>query len=178
MGGASGLGFLEWDVAAIGTLINHFGRIYLYTPANPPSATTFIVFQTSGSPRFSFQWETNGKMSIVGADGVSVWATTTSVVALNQWNRLEWHANHAADSIELKLFQIMDSTTPTETLGPVVSGGVIGADANDFTINPSILSFTFWFDDIVVGAAAYPGPITSAALVVPGPPVLGGRFHM
>lgn len=170
--GSSSVNYLGWSTA-LGTITDHYGRLYLWLDALDSSRTAFVYFITTGSANACGFWvNSSGTLSVVNNVNSQV-GTTSATVSTAQWVRIEWHIIHSATvgQAEIKLFNTASSTTPTETVTTAANKN-FAADAREFwvgwTLGPGTSGNVFYVDDIIVGATSYPGPI-----VPPGPPLTG-----
>jgi hypothetical protein len=88
--------------------------------------------------------------------------------------RIEWHLIHSVTvgQIEIKLFNNPDSATPTETkTGTANHNNAASTTTMKFGSIGGASTGTYWLDNIVAGAASYPGPASVTAL-----PLSYGRF--
>ncbi len=170
----------QWSTATLGAITDAYGRFYVYMGAFPFNVNNQCGFFNTGTTRCRLVINTTGKLTVVDAAGVTQ-ATSTNAIALNQWNRVEFHVTFSATVgfMEIKLFQNADSTTPTETLTSAATLNFGGASANEFRIGygSNQTSRTQWIDNVVWGATSYPGPAaTSSALVNTVPPTVTGTL--
>lgn len=159
--GSSSSTALRWTTA-FGTITDHYGRIYLYATAyqdSTPDASP-VNFKTGASTVMA--------AIKVGSDGVlsaqdATFSVTTGTVpiALNQWVRIEWHIVHntSTGSVEIKLFNDAESTTPDDTITWTNRNTGSSADTAEFgTAQITSSTWVFWLDDIVANATDWPGP--------------------
>jgi hypothetical protein len=149
---------LRWDYLSS---TDHYGRVYLYATTNPSPGVRVL-----GGNSYSIGVDTSGRPVIID-QGSTSYAMTNSI-SLNQWIRLEWHADHTggagASSIELKLFNSPDSGTATET--KLQSAITIGPNSDTLLLGNfagSNWGSNYWVDNIVERASSYPGPYDPAA---------------
>jgi hypothetical protein len=147
---------MQWSTA-IGTLTDHYGRIYLYCPANP-SGTIRLINDSAGSNKLRLT--STGMLSVFDAGGQDI--ITTTAIALNQWVRIEWHTVQSATvgQHEIKLFNDAESSTPTQTVtGTANRNNAASITSMTFGNNSGAShAVVFHLDNIVAGAVAYPGP--------------------
>lgn len=152
--------YLEW-VAALGTVTDHYGRIYIYFTANPAANHRLIRVLSGATTAADILILTTGKIDLRPSSGSSV-KTSTNAISLNQWVRLEYHIIHSTTvgQMEVLLFNSPDSGTPTETItstavqNTLASGDRIRFGNQTATANTG----PYWFDNIVAKATSYPGP--------------------
>ncbi len=169
-GSTSTTAILQWSSATLGSISDAFGRFYIYMTANPGNINNEIQFRSTGTVRARIRINTTGKLELINSLNAVV-ATSTNSVALNQFNRVEFHVTFSATVgfFEALLFTSPDSSTATETIGTGVSNlNLGGASANEFLIGTisTQTSWTHWLDNIVWGAASYPGPASSSSALV------------
>ena len=160
---AGGAPYLGWTSVGLGgTPSNWYGRVYLYLPANLPLTTRIVLIRSGGVSVASLRLRTDGRIDLVDSSA-TVRATSAKALALNAWNRLEWHIvnNATAGSLECKLFLggNADGASADDTFSFANFGTGSNTDAVRFGLNTSGANLgPIWFDDIVAGAGAYPGP--------------------
>ncbi len=179
-GNPGSTGTLEWSSGTLGTISPHFfGRIYLWTSANPLTNVVTLVHVRSGSnSRGRVKINLTGKIELTDATNV-VQQTSTTSIGLSQWIRVEFHYTMSltVGQIEVLLFNTADSTTPTETITTAATLNLAGVGANDCQFSwGTNLNQTAWFDDIVAGAVAYPGPSVGAGFTNTVPPTVTGNL--
>src|SRR3990172_6382388 len=113
----AGTGRLEWTTA-LGTMTDHYGRIYLFMAGNPAANFRGPMRFMNGASEGMCAWiNSSGQFFARDALGSTV-GTMTNAIATGSWVRFEWHVVHSATVgvIEFKLFNSSESTTPTETM--------------------------------------------------------------
>lgn len=164
---------MQW-AAALGTLTDWYGRIYLYATSVPSSQFRLLTDSNGNIPLFI---NSSGQIAMLDQGGFAV--TTTTPIATNQWVRIEWHWLNSATvgQVEVKLFNNPDSATATETQTSAanrntsVSTTFLSFGLNDGAATPGPI----WLDNIVAGATSYPGPVT---VPVTTPQVLSMQSHV
>ncbi len=157
---------LEWSSGSLGTLSGDiYGRVYLWTAANPSSnVVSLVIHRSSTVVRCRIKINTAGKIELADSSNI-VQFTSTNSIGLSQWVRLEWHIvlSSTVGHMECKLFNSADSITPTETVGDQTTNlSLGGVSANDVQfVWGSNVSQTAWLDNIIAGATSYPGPATA-----------------
>lgn len=161
---------LQWG-AAVGTLTEHYGRVYLYATANPSGSVRLINFDNGGAFACRINLSSAGKLQWSDNTGT---AATTNSITLNQWVRIEYHVVHSATvgQGEIKLYNTPDSATVTETLTTAANRNTL-AQATLYSFGQfagANIVAIIWQDNIVAGATAYPGsfPVISVAPSVSG----------
>lgn len=154
-GGPSGNTELTWSTP-FGTQTDHYGRFYMWIASNPAASKTALYHRNSSTFAVGIRITSAGKLTIY--DGSTDRATTTNAVTTSAWVRVEYHAVHDTvnGSMELKLFNSPESTTPTETISASTFNS--RASATDAKLVGPTGSYSIRFDDVIVGASAYPGP--------------------
>lgn len=168
-GGVDGYGYVEWSTA-LGTVTDHYGRIYLYLTASPVGQLP-IIFGGQGNTR-GFRIDITPSGTLAGFDNpaAALFPTFSTAVALNQWVRIEWHIVQSATvgQAEVKLFNAADSTTATETQSGTNKNTLANIDNMKLGAGgpegPAGAGFALWLDNIVAGATSYPGPADAGAL--------------
>jgi len=139
--------------------LEYYGRGYMYWPANPEGTWAFLEAQQEGLRCWACTISTAGIIEVLDASSTPR-ITFSTEVALNQWTRIEWHASHPTNTIEVKLFNNAESDTPTESHSS--SAGLLRTTgANTFMFSGGRLGDTMWWDDIVANALSYPGPYSA-----------------
>ena len=165
--GSGGNLTLRWDLAHFGTLSDWYGRMYLYMTANPASAMTFFRPQKTTTQAFQLLIDTSGHIVVQDTSSATL-ATFTNAISLNQFVRVEVHANHTGSALEVKLFNSADSSTATET--QTLNSVSMQSNATRLDFRTNITSTIYWIDQLVGGATAYPGPypVSTVAPAVSG----------
>lgn len=152
---------MTWGPSAdLGTLANHYGRLYLYLTANPGASVILVRCLNGVSAACAVGVTSGGKVFV--SDQAAVTKATGSVsVALNQWVRLEWHVTHDVTNgvVEAKLFNTAASATADETITGAGSFSTLAsADTIRFGVVNSVANAgPLWMDAIVAAAGSYPG---------------------
>jgi hypothetical protein len=148
-----------------------FGRAYFYMdgPGLITSNMPLLGWTTAavtGVSRIMWRAADNKVEIHTSASSAAVGGVSTTVLPVDQWIRLEWQLTPGAGtgSITFKIFASdAESTTPDETIS--LSSQQFGADIGGFyvgtntaTTNTPGVSRYLYVDDVVHGAAAFPGP--------------------
>ncbi len=176
-GNSAAAPILEWSSGSLGTQTDTYGRLYLWTSANPSSnIVSLVVHRATTTVRCRIKVNLSGQIELADAANI-VRFTSTNSIGLSQWVRLEWHIviNSSAGHMECKLFNNADSSTPTETIGDQTTNlSLGGGSANDvqfvWGVNTNQIA---WFDGIVAGASSYPGPVVTGFTNTVAPTVTG-----
>ena len=148
-----------------GTQTEIWGRFYLYRTGNPVGNHQVIRILTSATINATVRIETTGLVTVRG-NGATPTTSTVSAIALNAWNRIEFHAqaSSTAGVVDAKLFKTADSTTADETIS--VSAANTGANWSEIRYGTqNQATGTFWLDDLQVNATGYPGPASSKSFL-------------
>jgi hypothetical protein len=159
---SSGRAMTSWKTATLGATAEHYGRLYLYLGAAPPSSVWFVSGYDSASSAFVLVL--NSSRQIVVRDSAGVQGTMTTAIPLNQFVRVEWHVINSATvgQVEVKLFKQPFSATADETLTTAASLNTrTQTDQIDFGIATSSTTGPWWFDDLAISFSGYPGPSQS-----------------
>jgi hypothetical protein len=155
--------YCSWTTS-MGTLTDHFGRIYLYITAVPAVQLSLVRFLRPATGTIASVNVNNLTRFIAVGDTVGTKATGAVAVPINQWVRIEWHIVHSATvgNIVANLYTTPDGTTITETIG---NGGNYNTSTNTNEVrfgndSGGALTTAFWMDDIVAGATSFPGPVS------------------
>jgi hypothetical protein len=164
--GGTGRGYAEWSTA-LGTITDHYGRLYLYLTANPAATLSMIQFGQGATRGARIDITTAGKLAGFDNPAAALFTTFTNAIALNQWVRIEWHIIHSATigQGEVKLFNNAASATPTETqTGPANKNTLANVTHAMFGVGVAgtAQNMAIWLDNIVANATAYPGPVGGA----------------
>lgn len=153
---------MDWFPSSLTT---SFGRAYMYATSAPSSDDRCFEFRNSNNPITRLIFRTTGnstKIMLQNNAGSNLGITTTSY-PLNALFRIEWknvYDTGGAGIFELKLFLTADSITADETK---TATSLTSAFSNEtqFLIGSGLAgtnTFPVWYDQIVEGASAYPGP--------------------
>jgi len=170
--GTSGsLAYVEWDPSASS---NFYGRFYIYIAANGAVGDWYYDGGSSGADKAIITTDASNHICLQDSTGLPVQATSTSTMALSTWHRIEFHiiCSTTVGQMEAKLFlgANSDGLTPDETLTTAANLNT-GASINNHLFGNIAtgghVSTNVWMDDILTGAAAYPGPAVTTPLWVP-----------
>jgi len=172
LGSTAGVAHARWD--NLGGVSTVWFRTYLYFTANPGGTINVQVAMGAGVVRGSIAINTAGKVILKEAIG-STAATSTNSIPLNAWWRLEGYilGSSGTGAIEAKIFDVMDSTTPLETLSAsaINTGGAIDSVRLGHN-GTTVANVTFWMDDLGIDTCAYLGPVLKPVV----PQSIVGRF--
>jgi hypothetical protein len=159
----------------LGGVTEIWGAYYLYETAHPTSTIRMISFWGGGvllgnlgAPNNTgfLQWKFPGD--------TSVGTLNNTALALNQWNRIEFHVvfNATTGSGDAQWYA-GDATGQTGT-SSTFSAANTGAACDEVRIGmnaaSTTVSYTWWMDDDNLNATGYPGP--APYTLGPPPPVL------
>lgn len=168
--------YLAWSGLTFGTQTNLFVRVYAYLAANPvTNALRLINFFNGGTEVGGVLIQTSGGLQLRDSAGNITGAS--SAIALDQWIRIECSivCNASTGSIEVKLFNTADSTTPTDTLTKTsrnTGTQLTIARFGETSTSGTITARTFYLEDIQANITAYPGPsVTTVVLGGAGSPM-------
>ena len=170
-----GTSFVEWDHVG-SPITNFYGRLYFNVDVAPTDGDFIVDFGLGGVDEALIGFGGAGGNHIILADSsLATKATSTSTISLDTWHRIEFHVitSTTIGQIEVKLFlgANFDGLTPDETLTtPANLNTGTGVDGHLFLFlpfNTGALNQSIWFDDIVTGVAAYPGPATPPQQIRP-----------
>jgi hypothetical protein len=158
----------------IGTQTEIWYRCYIYFTANPAAAHRILHVHSGGTQRCSVELETTGLLQMLDSTGSTLAADrTTNAIALNAWNRVEFHAilDATVGQYEIRLYK----TDPDAAIGSYdeqVSSAAnksLGGAGNTWrfgvTGTPVANVASWWADDLSVSTVGWIGPITPAAPV-------------
>lgn len=157
--------YAQWGTSLGAGQSQVWWRMYLYFTALPTvTDRLWCAFADTGatSQCAGMYINTSGTFQITDELNDTV-LTTTTVIPLNQWFRVEGYViGSATGSAEFKLFSSMDSTVPDETEDVSLnSRGTLGAFQFGATASKASAP-TYWLDDIGVSTAGYLGPAVAA----------------
>lgn len=156
-------GSMVWNVTETA---DHYGRAYVYFKDFYPGDSGagggglgygLVIFQNDSNPIFAVWIRPTGKLMIRDKDGRAL--TTTAVVPLNTWFRIEYHvvSSPTVGTMELRYFVDPSSLTPTETLSSPASWNTdTGTDKINFSGGVGQGGQVF-MDDLVANADVWPG---------------------
>lgn len=147
---------LIWSTA-LGTVTEHYGRVYLYATYIPTGS--YRVVQ-DGNGQFMVFINSSGLVWSIDQGGTAV--ATTVPIALNQWVRIEWHWVNSitVGQVEIRLFNSPNSTSPTEAVSTAANRNTL-ASATSLEIGLGSgggETGPIWLDNVVAGATSWPGP--------------------
>lgn len=175
--GVAGVASVAWSTS-FGTVTDYYGRLYLFLTANPGSQMPIFQGGQGATRGARIDVNTTGRLTGFDNPASALFPLFTNPIALNQWVRIEFHiiCSATVGQAEVKLFNTADSTTPTETQTGTANKNTLAnhtsvSFGSPVTTIPS--GYSFWMDDIVAGAAAYPGPAVAAPVNTVAPAVTG-----
>jgi hypothetical protein len=136
-----------------------FGRTYVWFDRLPTGDLRLVRAESGGSLRMSIDLMRNGKLRVKDSSNTTIGLTSAPIVT-GAWVRIEWKVDHVSGTIEVRLFNSPNSTTPTSTFTSAAHQA-IGSDTDGVQIGRSgtqRFASTFWTDDPAVGWTAYLGP--------------------
>lgn len=176
--GVAGTCYALWDSTVHGTnsTVTEYGRAYMYFEAFPSNTVQPFIFINAAlsATCCRIQVNTTGITTLLNSAGTTI-ATFTNAVSVGQWIRMEWSIfpSTTVGVFEVKLFNSAESTTATET--QTVNNAVLAANvgALRFGTGSGNTNNTkkLYFDDVVFGATAYPGPTPPAFFLDQSPGV-------
>lgn len=177
------------------TTVDAFVRFYMYMTAAPSAQTTLVAFLGSGSVRGSLIFSSaNGldHLTIVNAAGTEI-ATTTEVIPLNQWVRIEMSITSISAGTGTMLGSVhsganLESDT-IDTGGDLMSiGANVGGNIDEVRIGAStsttqVSAWDLWIDEVAYSDQENPGgmgsldaTVTTAATVAGTSAIPNGFF--
>ena len=162
--------YLSWR-GAFGVRTDTYGRAYIRLPAYPKGGNDNIIRGVDGVGNLSWgiSLTVAGKINLLDST-LTARASSTTSLSTSRWNRIEWHTVNSTStgSLEVKIFTNADSTTPDETVR--FTNRDTRSNTEDIWFRVARSGYSIWYDDLVAGAAAYPGPAsTSAPTPTPSP---------
>lgn len=168
----------DWSTA-FGTATDFFGRFFLFMTAFPLAAPVRPVrARVAGVTKQNVEITTAGVVQI-NSDASTTVGTGTVPIYLNQWVRVEWHMimSLTVGQVEAKLFNDPAGTTPSDVITSAanLNTGTPADNIQHGNGQTTANVVPFWLDEIIAGAASYPGPGTPPfSADVPARPI-GGR---
>ena len=161
---SSASAIVSW-VASLGSFTETYGRIYLYIAAGSvPALAVVMDTRDSANRSCGIRIRTDRKLELIDSAS-SLRATSTNLVPLNAWFRLEWHliCNVTTGSLVCRIFNSPDSTTATEEFSFANFSTLAAADRVRFgnttsTTNWPSASGFLYLENLVMGAADWPEP--------------------
>jgi len=113
-----------WSSELGGALTDHYARLYVYLPADPPTTVTILRGYSAGSGVWKVMLNPNRTLQLANGSGAvfpsaAGSAVSTTPCPLNAWCRLELHAVQSTTTGQLTLriyASSPDGTTPDETV--------------------------------------------------------------
>lgn len=156
--------FMEWNQTVLPALAQSYHRRVLRFSALPTGEVP--LFQGIGADLATQGWRlsllSTGKLRVrgTGAPGTSLQDSTT-VLAAGTPYRIAWHVVYGTSgSIEVRIYANLESTVPTETIGPITTntGTDLSRSRMGNTGSSPVLA-TLRLDDIVDTDTGWPGPV-------------------
>lgn len=161
-----GAPYLQWSTA-LGTQTQVWFRAYLYFASNPANQHSVVDLINGGNLCSRVNITIAGKLIATDTTGSAIFTTTNSI-ALNQWVRIEGYviASATVGQVQLKLFNVPDSVTPTETQTSAATQNTYTSMADyNFGVAVNTANVAFWMDDIGLSSTGPIGPVPSAVKV-------------
>jgi hypothetical protein len=164
-GSTSAEAYNTWTTASVGSQTQVWFRLYLYFPVQP--TVTSRVFTALGSPPSSLTCAalsvlTNGTLQLVDSAFSTVFVTTHSI-PIGAWFRVEGYVTGSATAgqAQLRLFDSLDSTAPTETQTSAATHNLLGNVCRvTYGIDSSVVNAgPYWYDDAGLTNIGYMGPV-------------------
>lgn len=180
---ASATQYVAWTTS-VGTVTEAYGRAYCYFDigsATNISLARFLEFRDGTGLACFIRPASTGRVTEIANAAGSIIATGSTAWAKNGWIRVEWHIifSTTVGFIEVKLFNSADSTTPDETITTSssevlrASGTILRMGCTTSIANWPVSGGAQYFDDLVWGAASYPGPSGGTNVTINAPAALG-----
>ncbi len=151
--------YYEWD-RSFSWSPTWYGRTYVWFDALSAGDVRLVRVRGGGALRLAIDVMRNGRLRLKDANNVTIGMTTSSILTKG-WVRIEWMVDQSTGTVELRLFNSPNTTTPTETLR-TASGVAIGAFTDAVQIGRSgsqSFASTFWTDDPGIRVGGYLGPV-------------------
>lgn len=136
-----------------------YGRVAFYMTAAPPANMQLVRVISSTTDRFFFRIMT-GRTVQITSSAFGDLGTSTTVLALNQWNGLEFQLSvggPAAGLAQCKIYTNADFASPVETLN-AASTTISSWDRIRFGCNFSgVQTYDLWVDDLGLSDTGYLG---------------------
>ena len=170
---------VSW-VASLGSFTETYGRGYFHIAAASVPAVGVVMDARDATTRScGIRIRTDRKLELIDS-GSSLRATSTNLVPLNAWFRLEWRVicHATTGSLVCRIYNSPDSGTPTEEFSFSNFNTLAAADrvrlgnATATTNWPSSTGFLY-LDNLVMGAADWLGPAGGATVVLGAATLLG-----
>jgi hypothetical protein len=165
--GAASAQQMAWSFTAI---IEMWGRIYLWSNANPSASTGIVRPTIGGAQAARIRLDADSRLTLADA-GNAAEVTTANPVPTGQWVRVEWRIQFVASgaAVALRTYNGADSTAPTENLSGTAAGIGAGCDGCQFGSFNST-TWAGWFDAIQINDTGFPGPLMRPRGAVLAPP--------
>jgi hypothetical protein len=136
-----------------------FGHLYVWFDSLPSGDLRLVRAASAGVLRVAIDLLRSGTLRVVDQQNNQV-LNTTSAIATRRWIRIEFSVNHSTGTVQIRLFNTITSTTPTQVVTSA-PGRSIGSSADQFQFGRSgnqSFPVTFWTDDPAMASSAYPAP--------------------
>jgi hypothetical protein len=166
-GVSSAVSLIQWGAeSVIGIQPAIWFRIYAYFTVNPAVGSRIATFRTSASIGSSVTVNTTGTISMANSTGAPIF-TTSSVIPLNQWFRLEGFVvgSPNAGQVSLSFFSSPNAQVPAEVR---TSSAAQNTGGSFSTVQFGITNATanvgaFWLDSLGISNTGYIGPASYTA---------------
>jgi len=169
-GSTSTTAYVQWAVNPAPT---YWFRAYCYFTSNPAAALDLVsLLNAATTPRALIVVNTTGTLS--GNTNSTTRFTTTSVIPLGEWFRIEGYVTGSpnAGAISLSLFYPDDAQVPVETHTATGINALAQLSAIRFGVGAAAANIgPFWLDDVGVSDTSYLGPSSRTGPASLGCPV-------
>jgi len=158
---------VAWWQASVGSLTEHYGRIYFMPSRNFGADAAFeeIIEVDTAAGAVGVQLGFDASNHLVIRDSTLATKATGSVAcSVGQWNRLEWHVIHSTTVgvVETRMCvgDNWDGFSPDESLSATGLNTLASGGQFYFgVVYTAAVNQVIWFDDYVAGAAGWVGPV-------------------
>lgn len=168
----SSTAYVAWTTAITPTPVsNAYARFYLYLTAYPSPSPRIAAFLSGSTVRCTLFMSTSGAIVTKDSAGATI-ATSTAVVPLNAWCRVEFEVTGISGSTGTVAARIYSGsnleTLTADTNGSLSNAGqAVGGTVNAFRLGVSTASaqavaWDAWLDNIAFGQTAQLGPLVLA----------------
>lgn len=153
---SGGNSYYAWN----GSFRNWYGRIYVWLDARPSGDLRLVRAVSGSSTLCAIDILADGSLRAVDSANNTIASIGGRGIRTGRWVRIEWHVDHQAGLIEIRLFNRTDSNRPTAT-AISTSGHSIGSSSSQVQFGRSgtePTAITFWTDDAAISSNGFIGP--------------------
>lgn len=158
--------FFTMEDAYTSSGVTRYARFYLNPDTAPSASTRLFAWFSSGTLRGEVRYLTNGTLQLRSETSTQL-AVTTNTLTVDEWNRIEVKFTPGAE-LTLRLYKgnaACDNAAGSYT-EQITGDPGSGTTANEMHFGTGSVTWTAWFDAIVVQDTDWVGPLAGVAVTL------------